>query len=168
MALGEQTEDDETGIQEIYNTTSNIKTGLAPAFESQSRAIEAIDCIPVQGRDGLFLFPGHVGFAEYEVTLGIAQELSGSIQALKNLPGSSARYKLANKLLQQSNKNCCYPYRSTPRGSNTSRRPSPKRLNAKTVNAINSAGAATNQGCNTKIEAFVANDNILPQDGSGC
>jgi cellulose biosynthesis protein BcsQ len=32
--------------------------------------------------------PGHVGFAEYEVTLGIAQELSGSIQALKNLPGS--------------------------------------------------------------------------------
>jgi cellulose biosynthesis protein BcsQ len=88
MALGEQTEDDETRIQEIYNTTSNIKTGLAPAFESQPRAIEAVDCIPVQGRDGLFLLPGHVGFAEYEVTLGIAQELSGSIQALKNLPGS--------------------------------------------------------------------------------
>jgi hypothetical protein len=29
-----------------------------------------------------------VGLAEYEVTLGIAQELSGSIQTLKNLPGS--------------------------------------------------------------------------------
>jgi cellulose biosynthesis protein BcsQ len=88
MALGEETEDDEARIQEIYNTTSNIKTGLAPAFESQPRAIEAVDCIPVQGRDDLFLLPGHVGFAEYEVTLGIAQELSGSIQALKNLPGS--------------------------------------------------------------------------------
>jgi cellulose biosynthesis protein BcsQ len=88
MALGEATEDDETRIQEIYSTTSNIKTGLAPAFESQPRAIEAIDCIPVAGRDGLFLLPGHVGFAEYEVTLGIAQELTGSIQALKNLPGS--------------------------------------------------------------------------------
>ncbi len=88
MALGKQTEDDEARIQEIYNTTSNIKTGLAPAFESQPRAIEAVDCIPVKGCDGLFLLPGHVGFAEYEVTLGIAQELSGSIQALKNLPGA--------------------------------------------------------------------------------
>lgn len=88
MALGEETEDDEERIQEIYNTTSNIKTGLAPAFEAQPRAIEAVDCIPVQGQDNLFLLPGHVGLAEYEVTLGIAQELSGSIQALKNLPGS--------------------------------------------------------------------------------
>jgi cellulose biosynthesis protein BcsQ len=88
MALGEETEDDEARIQEIYNTTSNLKTGLAPAFESQPRSIEAVDCIPVEGRDGLFLLPGHVGFAEYEVQLGIAQELSGSLQALKNLPGA--------------------------------------------------------------------------------
>jgi cellulose biosynthesis protein BcsQ len=88
MALGEETEDDEARIAAIYNTRSNIKTGLAPAFESQPRAIEAVDCIPLEGQDGLFLLPGHVGFAEYEVTLGIAQELSGSIQALKNLPGS--------------------------------------------------------------------------------
>jgi cellulose biosynthesis protein BcsQ len=88
MALGEGTEDDEARIQEIYNTTSNIKTGLAPAFESQPRAIEAVDCIPIQRRDDLFLLPGNVGLAEYEVTLGIAQELSGSIQTLKNLPGS--------------------------------------------------------------------------------
>ena len=88
MALGEETEEDEARIQEIYNTTSNIKTGLAPAFESQPRAIEAVDCIRIQDRDDLFLLPGHVGFAEYEVTLGIAQELSGSIQALKNLPGA--------------------------------------------------------------------------------
>ena len=88
MALGEGTEDDEARIQKIYNTTSNIKTGLAPAFESQPRAIEAVDCIPIQGRDDLFLLPGNVGLAEYEATLGIAQELSGSIQTLKNLPGS--------------------------------------------------------------------------------
>jgi cellulose biosynthesis protein BcsQ len=88
MALKRETEDDEARIQEIYSTASNIKTGLAPAFESQPRAIEAVDCIPVQGCEGLWLLPGHVGFAEYEVTLGIAQELSGSIQALKNLPGA--------------------------------------------------------------------------------
>lgn len=88
IALGEQTENDEARIAAIYNTHSNIKTGLAPAFESQPRAIEAVDCVPIKGQEGLFLLPGHVGLAEYEVTLGIAQELSGSIQALKNLPGS--------------------------------------------------------------------------------
>ncbi len=88
MALGEATEEDEDRIEEIYNTRSNIKTGLAPAFESQPRAIEAVDCIPIVEQEGLFLLPGNVGFAEYEVTLGIAQELSGAIQALKNLPGS--------------------------------------------------------------------------------
>ncbi len=88
MALRKETEEDEARIEAIYKTPSNIKTGLAPAFESQPKAIEAVDCIPVEGQDGLFLLPGHLGFAEYEVTLGIAQELSGSIQALKNLPGS--------------------------------------------------------------------------------
>ena len=88
MVLSEETEDEETRIEKIYNTHSNIKSGLAPAFESQPKAIEAVDCIPLEGKKGLFLLPGHVGLAEYEVTLGIAQELSGSIQTLKNLPGS--------------------------------------------------------------------------------
>lgn len=86
MALGQGTEKDQDRLEKIYNTGSNIKTGLAPAFESQPRAIEAVDCINI--KEGLFLLPGAVGFAEYEVTLGIAQELSGSIQALKNIPGS--------------------------------------------------------------------------------
>lgn len=80
--------DDEERIEATYNTHSNIKTGLAPAFEAQPRLIEAVDCIPVYGREGLFLLPGHVGFAEYESTLGIAQELSRSVRTLKDLPGS--------------------------------------------------------------------------------
>ena len=66
----------------------NIRSGLAPAFESQPKKIEAVECIKVKRRDGLFVLPGHVNLSEYEVTLGIAQELSGSIQALKNLPGA--------------------------------------------------------------------------------
>jgi cellulose biosynthesis protein BcsQ len=89
MALKtEESEENEARIETIYNTHSNIKTGLAPAFESQPRAIEAVDCVSIEGQEGLFLLPGHVGFGEYEVTLGIAQELSGSIQTLKNLPGA--------------------------------------------------------------------------------
>jgi cellulose biosynthesis protein BcsQ len=85
MVLRFSTEEE---LEGLYQKNQNIKSGLAPAFESRPKLIEAVDCLPVEGCDGLFLLPGHVGFAEYEVTLGIAQELSGSIQALQNLPGS--------------------------------------------------------------------------------
>lgn len=66
----------------------NLKSGLAPAFESRPIPIGAVDCVTVEGQEGLFLLPGHIKLAEYEVTLGIAQELSGAIQTLQNLPGS--------------------------------------------------------------------------------
>ena len=69
----------------------NIRNGLAPAFESQPRVIESVDCLSVEGCDGLFVLPGHIRLSEYEVTLGIAQELSGTIQTLRNLPGSIYR-----------------------------------------------------------------------------
>ncbi|MEG5067380.1 AAA family ATPase [Microcoleus sp. B3-A4] len=85
MVLGSSTKEE---LEEVYKKEQNIKSGLAPAFESRPKLIEAVDCLPVERCEGLFLLPGHVGFAEYEVTLGIAQELSGSIQALQNLPGS--------------------------------------------------------------------------------
>ncbi|WP_293346636.1 MULTISPECIES: AAA family ATPase [unclassified Microcoleus] len=85
MVLGSSTREE---LEEVYKKEQNIKSGLAPAFESRPKLIEAVDCLPVEGCDGLLLLPGHVGFGEYEVTLGIAQELSGSIQTLQNLPGS--------------------------------------------------------------------------------
>ncbi len=66
----------------------NIREGLAPAFESRPSLIQAVDCQQVPGNDRLWLMPGHIGLAEYEVTLGIAQELSGSLVTLRNLPGS--------------------------------------------------------------------------------
>ena len=66
----------------------NIRDGLSPAFESRPLLIEPVTCEPIQGQPNLFLLPGHIGIAEYEVTLGIAQELSGSLVTLKNLPGS--------------------------------------------------------------------------------
>ena len=65
----------------------NFRSGLAPAFESRPEPIEPVECFPTS-QDGLFLLPGHIALAEYEVTLGIAQELSGSIHTLQNLPGS--------------------------------------------------------------------------------
>jgi cellulose biosynthesis protein BcsQ len=70
------------------NPDSNIWRALAPAFESQPKQIEAVPVIEVAARPGLSIVPGHVNLTEYEVTLGIAQELSGSIPALKNMPGA--------------------------------------------------------------------------------
>lgn len=66
----------------------NIKEGLLPAFESQPIPLEPVALAKIPKNDSLFLLPGHIGLAEYEVTLGIAQELSGSVVTLKNLPGA--------------------------------------------------------------------------------
>jgi len=66
----------------------NLKEALEPAFQSRPRPLVPIECVSVPGRHGLYLVPGHVGLAEDEVSLGIAQQLSESVQALKNLPGS--------------------------------------------------------------------------------
>ena len=87
MVLGYQ---GPTELEDFYeqDTKRNLKAGLAPAFESRPELIKPVECIPVQKREGLFLLPGHINLSEYEVTLGIAQELSGSIQTLQNLPGS--------------------------------------------------------------------------------
>lgn len=78
------------GLDDFYanNPNRNIYEGLKPAFESQPRAIEAIQCVSVGSRRGLYLLPGHVRLSEYEVMLGISHELSGSIPALMNLPGA--------------------------------------------------------------------------------
>ncbi|MEO6807551.1 MAG: ParA family protein [Isosphaeraceae bacterium] len=66
----------------------DIRDALAPAFESRPSPIVAPECQEVPGQPNMFLLPGHIGLAEYEVTLGIAQELSGSLPTLQNLPGS--------------------------------------------------------------------------------
>jgi cellulose biosynthesis protein BcsQ len=87
MVMGFKGEDD---LAVLYGGTqpNNIKDGLAPAFESQPRKITSVECVQVPGNNKLLLLPGHIGLAEYETTLGIAQELSGSLLPLRNLPGS--------------------------------------------------------------------------------
>lgn len=79
-----------TEFEQFYQThpQDNLRAGLAPAFESRPEPIKAVNCTQVNGRDGLLLLPGHIRLSEWEVVLGIAQELSGSIQTLQNLPGS--------------------------------------------------------------------------------
>lgn len=79
-----------TDLEDFYRQEPerNLKAALRPAFESQPVPLKPVTCVEVEEREGLFLLPGHVGLAEYEVQLGLAQELTGSIQALQNLPGA--------------------------------------------------------------------------------
>ena len=81
---------DSSALERFYqeHPRANLKEALEPAFQSQPKALQAVECVEVEDREGLFLLPGHVGLAEHEVSLGIAQQLSESVQALKNLPGS--------------------------------------------------------------------------------
>lgn len=83
------------------DTVKNIRDGLAPAFESRPELIKPVNCEPINGQTNMQLLPGHIGLAEYEVTLGIAQELSGSLITLQNLPGSL--HHLFNKTAEEYN-----------------------------------------------------------------
>jgi cellulose biosynthesis protein BcsQ len=66
---------------------------MIQSLPSGSQQIASNHLTTDTGNPNLFLLPGHIGLAEYETTLGIAQELSGSLLALRNLPGS-LRYVL--------------------------------------------------------------------------
>jgi cellulose biosynthesis protein BcsQ len=66
----------------------NIRDGLMPAFEARPVPLSPARLQSVEACDGLYVLPGHVGLAEYESQLSIAHELSGSLAALQNIPGS--------------------------------------------------------------------------------
>lgn len=95
MILGFNHQESATSIEGVRDGDPlNIRDALAPAFESRPALIKAVKCVAVPGNDHMFLLPGHIGLAEYEVTLGIAQELSGSLVTLRNLPGAM-RYAIS-------------------------------------------------------------------------
>lgn len=87
MVLGFKDSGDFASIYESKKEVRNIRDGLAPAFESRPVLLKPVMCEPIHGQPNMYLLPGHIRFAEYEVVLGMAQELSGSV-GLQNLPGS--------------------------------------------------------------------------------
>ena len=55
----------------VYDSegVTNIRDGLAPAFESRPVAMKPVICQQVDSQPNVYLLPGHIGLAEYEVTL---------------------------------------------------------------------------------------------------
>lgn len=72
------------------NKTGNLYEALRPAFEALPERLQAVECYEIAKRPGLYLLPGHVRIAEYDIPLGVAHELSGSFGVMKNLPGAIA------------------------------------------------------------------------------
>ncbi|SFV66808.1 regulatory protein CII [hydrothermal vent metagenome] len=76
------------GLEELDETKDNIKVALSPAFESRPIPIEAVNCFEIEKIENLYLLPGNIKFAEYDITLGMSQTISDSVVTLQNLPGS--------------------------------------------------------------------------------
>lgn len=77
-------------FEEFYNQTGidNIKKCLNPVFEGQPIPLKPAKCYEFPNRKGLFLLPGHIDFSEFDVSIGIAQELTGSLKMAQNIPGA--------------------------------------------------------------------------------
>src|ERR1700722_14102671 len=56
LVLGYKGQDEFEAFYEKH-PERNIRAGLAPAFESRPKEIEAVECVPVKGNDNLFLLP---------------------------------------------------------------------------------------------------------------
>ncbi|SOB90295.1 AAA domain-containing protein [Ureibacillus xyleni] len=77
-------------FEQFYTDSNidNIRDALNPVFEGRPIPLKPARCYEFPNRKGLFLLPGHIGFAEYDVSIGIAQELTGSLKMTQNIPGA--------------------------------------------------------------------------------
>lgn len=73
----------------------NIKSGLAPAFESRPKLIEAVHCPTVGSNSNLHILPGSFDLTEYETQLSVAINFNTTFLTMANLPGSF--YKLISE-----------------------------------------------------------------------
>ena len=81
IALG--TERFDTFYEDEATKQFNIKSGVAPVFEGQPRAIAAFECPKALGNERLFVLPGHLDLQAYEAQLSLAQETGGSLSVLR-------------------------------------------------------------------------------------
>jgi chromosome partitioning protein len=72
----------------INHPNDNLKSALAPAFESKPQLLQASNCLVHTKNEKLFLLPGSPEITEYETQLGIAINFNQSFTVAKNLPGS--------------------------------------------------------------------------------
>jgi chromosome partitioning protein len=74
----------------FYNTSgvSNLKEALDPVFSGTPSPLVAANCYEFPSRENLYLLPGHIDVSEFDVSISIAQELTGSLRLVQNVPGA--------------------------------------------------------------------------------
>ncbi|MDB5272235.1 MAG: hypothetical protein JWO58_602 [Chitinophagaceae bacterium] len=67
---------------------TNLKTALDPVFTGTPNPLVPANCYQFPNREGLYLLPGHINVSDFDVPISIAQELTGSLKFVQNIPGS--------------------------------------------------------------------------------
>jgi len=80
----------DANFEEFYERSgvSNLKQALDPIFSGTLQPLQPANCYEFPNRPGLFLLPGHINVSEFDVTISIAQELTGSLKLVQNVPGA--------------------------------------------------------------------------------
>lgn len=80
----------DANFEDFYEQSgvSNLKSALDPVFSGNPNPLVAANCYQFPNRDGLFLLPGHINVSEFDVPISIAQELTGSLRLVQNVPGA--------------------------------------------------------------------------------
>lgn len=80
----------DANFEEFYERSgvSNLKDALNPIFSGTLQPLQAANCYEFPNRHGLFLLPGHINVSDFDVTISIAQELTGSLRLVQNVPGA--------------------------------------------------------------------------------
>lgn len=81
--------DKDNKLEQFYiENHNNIKESLSPIFSGALSPLKSAICYEFADNDNLFLLPGHIDFSEYDATYSIAENLTGSLNMLKNVPGA--------------------------------------------------------------------------------
>lgn len=81
--------DKENKLTQFYEANNyNIKSALSPVLNNEMRPLEATTCYEFEHNENLFLLPGHIEFSEYDATYNIAENMTGSLVVLQNVPGA--------------------------------------------------------------------------------
>ena len=80
----------DANFEQFYTSSgvTNLKQALDPVFNGTPNPLQAAICYEFPSREGLYLLPGHINVSEFDVPISIAQELTGSLKLVQNIPGA--------------------------------------------------------------------------------
>ena len=81
---------EEGDFEDFYKNENydNLQQALSPVFDGKPVELKPAKCYEISKRENLFLLPGHIDFSDYDVAISIAQELTGSLKTMQNIPGA--------------------------------------------------------------------------------